>query len=116
MRRADNYKNIFDSKVDLMHGRNADGSWHKPFHPHKYVFKGPITEGANWKYSWYVPQDVQGLAHKTRNVMGKPRDKQIADPIKRKLKIIYYTSGRQTDGQPAAGFIDTYAGEVSHDG
>ena len=59
--RADNYKNIYDPKVGLMRGKNADGSWHEPFHPHTYVEGGTITEGTNWQYSWYVPQDVPGL-------------------------------------------------------
>lgn len=61
MQRADNYQNIFDPKTKLMRGKNADGSWYQPFHPHAYVEGGTITEGTNWQYSWYVPQDVPGL-------------------------------------------------------
>lgn len=61
MNRADNYKNIFDPKTNLMRGKNADSTWYEPFHPHTYKLGGPITEGTNWQYTWYVPHDVPGL-------------------------------------------------------
>jgi len=60
-KRSESFKNIYDPKVGLMRGRNADGSWHKPFHPYTYRLGGTITEGTNWQYTWYVPQDVPGL-------------------------------------------------------
>lgn len=52
------------------------------------------------------------IAHKTRNLMNKlPRDKQIREPIKRKIKAIYYAPDRSTADQLAAGFIEAYAGD-----
>ncbi len=61
MRRAGNYKNLFDESYDLMRGRDSNGNWRTPFEPHLYLPKGDITEGTSWQYSWYVPHDVQGL-------------------------------------------------------
>lgn len=59
-KRALNYRNIFDKKVGLMNGRYADGSFYKDFHPDK---KLPfITEGTPRQYTFYVPQDMKGLA------------------------------------------------------
>jgi predicted alpha-1,2-mannosidase len=61
MKRAGSYKNLFDSSYQLMRGRDSHGAWRTPFDPHQYVEGGDITEGTNWQYSWYVPQDVPGL-------------------------------------------------------
>ncbi len=58
------YKNIFDPSTKLMRGRDSKGNWRTPFDPHGYIDdmnKRDITEGTNWQYSWYVPQDVKGL-------------------------------------------------------
>lgn len=52
------------------------------------------------------------IAHKMRNIMNKlPRDPKVREPIKRKVKAIYYAPDRQTADQMAAGFIEAYAGE-----
>lgn len=59
-KRAANYRNVFDKKVGLMNGRYADGSFYKDFNPDKKLFF--ITEGTPRQYTFYVPQDVKGLA------------------------------------------------------
>ena len=64
MKRAMYYKNIFDPSTKLMRGKDSKGNWRTPFDPHGYIDDmntRDITEGTNWQYSWYVPQDVQGL-------------------------------------------------------
>lgn len=64
LKRAMAYKNIFDPSTKLMRGKDSKGNWRTPFEPHGYIDdmnKRDITEGTNWQYSWYVPQDVQGL-------------------------------------------------------
>ena len=59
-KRALNYKNVFDPSVKLVRGRYANGSWYKPFNADK---REPyITEGTPRQYTFYVPQDVPGLA------------------------------------------------------
>lgn len=63
-KRAQNYKNLFDPKYNLMRGRNADGSWPKEFSPLKWG--GDFTEGNAWHYTWSVFHDPQGLI----NLMG----------------------------------------------
>lgn len=54
-----NYKNVFDSGVDFMRGRNEDGTWTPKFD--KYEWGGPFTEGNAWHYLWSVFHDVNGL-------------------------------------------------------
>ena len=63
-KRAASYKNLFDSSVGLMRGKDSLGNWHTPFNPHNYDETAGVndfTEGTSWQYSWYVPQDVPGL-------------------------------------------------------
>ncbi|WP_240768483.1 GH92 family glycosyl hydrolase [Olivibacter sp. XZL3] len=58
--RAKNYRNVFDKEVGMMRGRFADGTWYEPFNPGK---REPyITEGTAHQYTFYVPQDIPGLA------------------------------------------------------
>ena len=60
MARARNYRNVFDTARNLMNGRHQDGSWDGPFTPDQRM--SFITEGTPRQYSFYVPQDVPGLA------------------------------------------------------
>jgi len=60
MSRAQNYRNVFDKVVGFVRGRNEDGSWFGySFDP--TAFTTDLTEGNSWQYTWYAPQDVQGL-------------------------------------------------------
>ncbi|QNL48007.1 glycoside hydrolase family 92 protein [Olivibacter sp. SDN3] len=66
LKRAGNYKRVFDVQVGMVRGRYADGSWYTPFNPD---FREPyITEGSPRQYTFYVPQDIPGLA----KLMGGP--------------------------------------------
>ena len=59
MSRSANWRNVFDPKVRLMRGRNADGSFQEPFSPYKWG--DAFTEGNAWHYTWSVFHDVPGL-------------------------------------------------------
>ncbi len=59
-----NYRYVWDSDVDFMRGRMADGSWRPDFDPIEWG--GPFTEGNSWQYTWSVFHDLGGLA----NLMG----------------------------------------------
>lgn len=54
-----NYKNLFDPEYKLMVGRNADGTFSRPFSPLKWG--GDFTEGNSLHYTWSVFHDPQGL-------------------------------------------------------
>ena len=60
LKRALNYQNVFDPKSGFVKGRYADGSWIKTFNPDRK--ESFITEGTPRQYTFYVPQDVPGLA------------------------------------------------------
>jgi predicted alpha-1,2-mannosidase len=65
MKRAGNYRNIFDPTVGWMRPKDSKGNWRSPFDAHDYgggaANFGDITEGTSAQYSWYVPHDVPGL-------------------------------------------------------
>lgn len=59
-KRAQNYRHVIDPAVGMARGKYADGNWYTPFNADK---KEPyITEGTPRQYTFYVPQDVTGLA------------------------------------------------------
>lgn len=66
LKRAMAYKNIYDKSTSFMRGKDSKGNWRVPFHPKSYEDSQDITEATSWQYTWYVPQDVQGLI----NLMG----------------------------------------------
>ena len=61
LKRSMAYKNLFDKTTMLMRGRDSKGNWRTPFNSHEYIQGGDFTEGTSWQYTWYVPQDINGL-------------------------------------------------------
>lgn len=59
LRRAHNYRHLFDSKTGFMRGRNADGKFTEPFDA--YRWGSPYVEGGPWQSSWAVQHDPAGL-------------------------------------------------------
>ncbi len=61
------WRNIFDTESGFARPRYADGRWYEDFDP--YSGFGGWVEGNPWQYTWFVPQDVEGLAE----AMGRER-------------------------------------------
>ncbi|MBP3983662.1 GH92 family glycosyl hydrolase [Pseudoxanthomonas helianthi] len=61
-KRAANWKHAFDPQTGFMRARKRDGNFRTPFDPDASGYGTDYTEGNAWQYSWYVPQDVAGLA------------------------------------------------------
>lgn len=61
-RRAANWKHAFDPATGFMRARKRNGAFREPFDPAASGYGTDYTEGNAWQYSWYVPQDVAGLA------------------------------------------------------
>lgn len=60
-KRALSYKNLFDSNVGFMRGKNSEGVWNPEFDPEEAKLMGPFTEGNSFQYTFYVPHDVKEL-------------------------------------------------------
>ena len=62
------YKNVFDKEINLMRGKNKDGSFQTPFNPLKWG--DAFTEGNSLHYTWSVFHDFNGLI----NLMGGKKE------------------------------------------
>ena len=58
MKRAQSYKNVFDPSTGFMRAK-MNGRWFEPFDPKEVNFN--YTEANSWQYSFFVPQDINGL-------------------------------------------------------
>ncbi len=105
MKRSQSWKNLYNSATGFMQPRK-NGSWLEPFEPREV--NNNFTEGNSWQYSFFVPQDVEGLiaAHGGKENFEKFLDGIFSAPEK--------TTGReQVD---ITGLIGQYAhgNEPSH--
>jgi predicted alpha-1,2-mannosidase len=55
------WRNTFNVQDGFVEPRLANGAYRKPFDPAKAGAASGFTEGNAWQYSWYQPQDEQGL-------------------------------------------------------
>lgn len=105
LRRAQNWKNLFDPSTGFMRAR-VEGHWFQPFDPAEVNYH--YTEANAWQYSFFVPQDVDGLmrAH------GGPA------AFARKLDALFAASSQTTgrDQADITGLVGQYAhgNEPSH--
>jgi hypothetical protein len=58
MQRSQSWKNVFDWKTGFMRPKK-NGGWDKPFDPKE--INNNFTEGNSWQYSFFVPQDIEGM-------------------------------------------------------
>jgi len=91
IRRAENYKHVFDPDVRMMRGRYADGKWYEPFQADKRQFY--ITEGTPRQYTFYVPQHIEGLI---QLMGGKQVFEEALDSL---FKGAYYWHGNEPGHQ-----------------
>jgi hypothetical protein len=105
MRRAQSYKNLFDPATGFMRAR-MEGAWFTPFDPSEVNFN--YTEANAWQYSFFAPQDVEGLMrlHGGREAFA------------RKLDALFAADSRLAGNQQAdiTGLVGQYAhgNEPSH--
>jgi putative alpha-1,2-mannosidase len=59
IKRAQYWKNVYNNQNGFMQAR-VNGSWFMPFDPTEV--NNNYTEGNSWQYSFFAPQDVEGLA------------------------------------------------------
>jgi predicted alpha-1,2-mannosidase len=109
MKRAENYKNVWNPELGWMWNRTLDGKWGDPVDILRY--DNGWEEGNAAQYTWFVPHDVQGLinlmggnepftrklnssfeeAQKNDFVSGKSHDKETLKELRR----VYINYGNQ---------------------
>lgn len=105
MKRSQSWKNVFDNTLGFMRPKK-NGGWDKPFEPRE--INNNFTEGNSWQYSFFVPQDIDGMI------------KAYGGPAKFEAKLDeLFNSESKTTGREQAdvtGLIGQYAhgNEPSH--
>lgn len=111
MDRSRAYQRLFDKKTGFIRGRNSDSAWVTPFDPYltSTARSSMYEEGNAWQYTFFVPEDVRGLA------------KLYGSNAKfiQKLDSLFIVSSKMngSDGPPdVSGLIGQYAhgNEPSH--
>jgi predicted alpha-1,2-mannosidase len=100
--RSQNYKNVYDPSVSCVRGRFANGKFTDEFV--KTSRMPYITEGTPWQYTWYVPQDVDGLI---RLMGGVEKFNKNLDDF---FAAEQYWHGNEPDQQVP--FLYTYSGQT----
>ena len=105
MKRAENWKNVFDPLTGFMRPKKNAG-WLTPFEPREV--NNNFTEGNSWQYTFFVPQDISGLI----NMMGGK------EKFEKKLDDLFSAPTTTTGREQAdiTGLIGQYAhgNEPSH--
>jgi predicted alpha-1,2-mannosidase len=60
-KRSANWRNLFNVPDGFVEPRLSNGDYRRPFDPAAAEGASGFTEGNSWQYSWYQPQDEQGL-------------------------------------------------------
>ena len=105
MKRSQNWKNSFDWETGFMRPKK-NGGWDKPFDPREV--NNNFTEGNSWQYSFFVPQDIDGMI---KAYGGK-------DKFEAKLDALFNAESKTTGREQVdvTGLIGQYAhgNEPSH--
>jgi predicted alpha-1,2-mannosidase len=60
--RSTYFKNLFDASSASVRGKDSLGNWRAPFDRRGAAHgEGDFMEGNAWQYTWFYPQDVNGL-------------------------------------------------------
>lgn len=101
--RSEYYRNLFDPSTNFMRAKLINGKWKTPFNPRSSEHRNnEYTEGNAWQYSWFVPQDAEGLI----NLFGS-KEKFIE-----KFDSLFTTDSKlegETPSSDISGMIGQYA-------
>lgn len=105
MTRSQSWKNVFDWDRGFMRPKK-NGGWEKPFDPKE--INNNFTEGNSWQYSFFVPQDIQGM------IAAYGGDKKFEAKLDEMFNSESKTTGREQ--ADVTGLIGQYAhgNEPSH--
>ena len=105
MKRSQYWKNVFDPATGFMRPKK-NGGWLTPFEPREV--NNNFTEGNSWQYTFFVPQDIDGLV----KAMGG------SDKFEKQLDNLFTASTKTTGREQVdiSGLIGQYAqgNEPSH--
>jgi len=121
MKQAENFRNLYNPATDFLQGKNTEGTWRKDFNPIDVSRLGSddFTEGNSWQYTFFAPQDVDGLirllggrkafAHKLDSLFDQPSINNNPDLPDVSGMIGQYSQGNEPSHQIA--YLYNYVGE-----
>jgi predicted alpha-1,2-mannosidase len=121
MKQAENFRNLYNPATDFLQGKNTEGAWRKDFNPIDVSRLGSddFTEGNSWQYTFFAPQDVDGLirllggrkafAHKLDSLFDQPSINNNPDLPDVSGMIGQYSQGNEPSHQIA--YMYNYVGE-----
>lgn len=98
MRRADNYRNVFDASTGFYRGRTANGKFVRQFDPYYPYFAYQFREANAWQELFYAPHDPEGV------VKLYPSKKAVET----KLDSLFNEPWRGYEVENLTGFIGNY--------
>ena len=110
LKRAENYRHVFDPSIGFVRGRTADGQWISPFDPGEPYYNFMMKEASGWSTLWLTPYDVQGLGNELggREKLAAKLDQFFSTPYTPKGicrdctgLVGEYVQGNQPDQQAA---------------
>ncbi len=95
--RSGNWRHCWDPEAGFMRGRDADGSWTKPWS--EFRWGGEYVEGGPWQWSWAVPHDAAGLiaAHGGDQTFVERLDLMLATPPRFEIGTYPYEIHEMTE-------------------
>ena len=105
IKRSKSYQRLFDTASGFMRAKNSTGKFVEPFDPllSEHGFEGQYIEGTAWQHSFFVPQDVFGLA----NLHGGKKN------LLKKLDTLFSTTSA-LHGENVSGDITGLLGQYAH--
>jgi predicted alpha-1,2-mannosidase len=105
LKRSESYKKLFDPSTGFMRAKDSIGKFIEPFDPllSEHGFDGQYIEGTAWQHSFFVPQNVNGLA----DLYGGK------EKLVQKLDTLFSTTS-ELHGQNVSGDISGLIGQYAH--
>ena len=101
---AQAYRHYFDPSTRFMRGKDEQGKWRSPFSPTRSNHRNDdYCEGNAWQWTWFVPQDVEGLMA----LMGGP------EGFTAKLDSLF-TADSALEGEAVSADISGLIGQYAH--
>ena len=98
------YQTYYDKSTGFMRGLDSKKQWRTPFNPNASNHrKDDYCEGNAWQWSWFVPQDPEGLMEL---VGGRERFNQKLDSL--------FTADSKIEGEVVSSDISGLIGQYAH--
>ncbi|MDR2775647.1 MAG: GH92 family glycosyl hydrolase [Tannerella sp.] len=98
MKRADNYKNLFDPSTGFWRGRIDDGSWIEDFDPYYPYYAYMYREANAWQSLFFAPHDPLGMLALYPGY----------EAVEKKLDSLFSEPWRGYEAHNMTGFIGNY--------